>query len=191
MVGKLVKAAAAYSQSRRRCLRFVLALAGANALTASAVGLAAQTPHSAITSLNRPAREAWRDRQPIVLMFSLPGCAWCDAVRREHLNGLAEQQSSLGVRFIELTMNERRAFSDRDPPGQPAPSGDALWWQANSPAECARMLKVRMAPTVLFMGPEGEVAERLIGYGSPDFYGAYLEQRIAQARSRLISVDRP
>ena len=49
---------------------------------------------------------------------------------------------------------------------------------------------VRLAPTVLFLGPEGEVAERLIGYGSPDFFGAYLDQRLAQARAALKSAAR-
>jgi hypothetical protein len=48
-----------------------------------------------------------------------------------------------------------------------------------------------MAPTVLFMGPEGEIAERLVGYGSPDFYGAYLEQRIAQAHASIRQTNRP
>ncbi|MEY3707473.1 MAG: hypothetical protein RL585_2030, partial [Pseudomonadota bacterium] len=43
-----------------------------------------------------------------------------------------------------------------------------------------------MVPTVLFLGPQGEIAERLIGYGSRDFYGAYLNERIASARKKLV-----
>ena len=44
----------------------------------------------------------------------------------------------------------------------------------------------RLAPTVVFLAPDGtELAERLIGYPSADFYGAYLEQRLEQARARL------
>jgi thioredoxin-related protein len=124
-------------------------------------------------------------------MFSLPGCPWCDALRTEHLNGLAAQQEALRIRFIELNLSERRPFADGAPPQQPNTTGTRFWWQASSPADCARNLQVRMAPTVLFMGPEGEIAERLVGYGSPDFYGAYLEQRIAQAHASIRQTNRP
>jgi hypothetical protein len=46
--------------------------------------------------------------------------------------------------------------------------------------------RITMVPTVLFLGPQGEIAERLIGYGSRDFYGAYLNERIANAKKKLI-----
>jgi hypothetical protein len=44
---------------------------------------------------------------------------------------------------------------------------------------------VRFAPTVAFLGPDGELAERLLGYQSADFYGAYLDDRIAEAAAKL------
>ena len=54
------------------------------------------------------------------------------------------------------------------------------------PADQARAWKARFAPTVLFLGPNGqELAERLVGVAVPDFYGSYLEARLAQARARL------
>jgi len=62
--------------------------------------------------------------------------------------------------------------------------------RADSPRDLSRHYRVRLAPTVLFLGPQGEVADRLVGYGSPDFFGAYLEQRIAQARSALQASQR-
>ena len=44
---------------------------------------------------------------------------------------------------------------------------------------------VSVAPTVLFFGRNGrEVAERLTG-GDSDFYGAYLEARLQQARTAV------
>lgn len=50
----------------------------------------------------------------------------------------------------------------------------------------SRALGVRMAPTVLFMGAGGrELAPRLVGYASPDFYGAYLDQRVAAANAAV------
>ena len=41
-------------------------------------------------------------------------------------------------------------------------------------------------PTVLFLGSQGqELAERLVGIAVPDFYGAYLDQRLVTARKAL------
>ena len=52
--------------------------------------------------------------------------------------------------------------------------------------EVVRRWRVQLAPTVLFFGPGGrEVAERMEGTYQPDFYGAYLEDRLKQARQRL------
>jgi thioredoxin-related protein len=51
-------------------------------------------------------------------------------------------------------------------------------------AELVRAWKIKVAPTVLFFGPRGkEVAERLRGGYIEDFYGAYLAQRLQQARA--------
>ena len=183
--GSCANPAALSFDRRRLCMHSLLALLGASMLAANPVALATQAPHAPVLSLNLQAREAWRNQRPIVLMFSLPGCPWCDALRREHLNGLAAHQETLQIRFLELDMSERRPFLKDSEPEPSGSAGSTAWWQLASPADCARALRVRMAPTVLFMGPDGEVAERLVGYGSPDFYGAYLEQRMTQARNRL------
>ena len=46
--------------------------------------------------------------------------------------------------------------------------------------------KATFTPTVLFLGRQGqELAERLVGIAVPDFYGAYLEQRLATASKAL------
>jgi hypothetical protein len=48
----------------------------------------------------------------------------------------------------------------------------------------ARGWGIKVAPTVLFFGAKGkEIAERLEGGYIPDFYGAYLEQRLQVARA--------
>lgn len=106
--------------------------------------------------------------RPIVLMFSSIGCAWCELVRRDHLRHLARDQQKLGVIVIELDLLDRKPFSDGD-----------------SPAGIATAMGIRFAPTVAFVGPDGELAERLIGYQSADFYGAYLADRIEQAAAAL------
>ncbi|MCO5105847.1 MAG: thioredoxin fold domain-containing protein [Burkholderiaceae bacterium] len=121
-------------------------------------------------------RETARDGTVVVALFSLPGCPFCEAIRRDQLRHLAREQSAQRVRVVEYEITDRRPFAG-PASGAPAPA---------SPAALAASLDVRLAPTVAFIGPDGkEIAERLVGYSSPDFYGAYLEQRIAQARERL------
>ena len=52
--------------------------------------------------------------------------------------------------------------------------------------ELTRRWKVSITPTLLFFGPGGkEVAERMEGAYLPDYYGPYLEERMAQGRKAL------
>ncbi len=54
-----------------------------------------------------------------------------------------------------------------------------------SPAELAKALSIRLAPTIQFLGSAGIVAPALVGYSGPDFYWAYLSDRIAGARESM------
>lgn len=140
------------------------------------------TPHPAGAerhALERPRshqavlRESAREQAVVVALFSLPDCPWCEALRRDQLRHLAREQAAYRVHVVEYDLTDRTPFA---PPAGGTPS----------PAALAAALQVRVAPTVVFLGPDGsELAERLVGYPSPDFYGAYLEQRLAQARKRL------
>lgn len=147
-------------------------------------------------SLERPRshrsllRESARDGSVVVALFSLEGCAYCAAIRSDQLRHLAREAGERNLRVVEYEINDRRAFSDnggRSDESASAPSSASLASPA-SPADLADRLGVRVAPTVVFLGPDGdELAERLVGYSSPDFYGAYLERRVATARERLAS----
>jgi thioredoxin-related protein len=155
----------------------------------------APTDHYGQPPADLPAKAAigFQAGKPLVLMFSLRGCPWCDALRREHFEGLQLRQESERVLAFEVDMTDSRQFGAGGSTGQvtgqaashPPATGVPPGWGASSPRELARQFRIRLAPTVLFLGPQGEIAERLVGYGSPDFYGAYLEQRIAQSRAAL------
>ena len=50
---------------------------------------------------------------------------------------------------------------------------------------------VRLTPTLLFLGPDGrELAPRMVGLTTPDFYGAYLDQSIDAARQALAELPK-
>ncbi len=132
--------------------------------------LAAETALPLPHSLPQAAQAAAAQGEPLVLLVSLPGCPHCELVRRHYL-APARAQSGLPAWQINVR-DSRSVIQGFD--GQPS-----------TPAAEARTRQAGFTPTVLFLGPEGqELAERLVGI-SPDFYGAYLEQRLDTARQAL------
>ena len=158
-------------------------LRDAAAPEADAVGHRAFPQSHGRDALPALSQAAFAAGRPLVVMFSLRGCPWCDALRREHFASLMATQERLGVLAIEIDLTDSRPFDPARGSDAGTPSAPSL--RADNPRELGRLHRVRLAPTVLFLGPDGEVAERLVGYGSPDFFGAYLDQRIAQARTAL------
>ncbi len=155
----------------------------------------AQSNHAPLLkpdSLTALVRRAETERRPIVALFSQKGCPYCEAIRREQLGYLAREQEQRGVIVAEFDIADAQAFAPgargsqpASGPARPAASSKTVWLAATSPEALARAFDVRLAPTVIFLGPRGELAERLIGYASRDFYGAYLDDRIELARAAI------
>lgn len=147
----------------RRALLVSLAAAGLGAGNARATALPA--PGSLASALAL----ALRGGQPLVVMVSTEGCAWCKLVRENYLGPLRRDQ---GVQAVQLELGSRTGLVDFD--GAAATHDELL-----------RRWRVQVAPTLLFFGRQGrEAAPRLVGV-APDFYGAYLDQRLAAARRSL------
>lgn len=124
----------------------------------------------ATPSLAQAAAQAAQRQQPLVVMVSLPGCPFCKTVRESHLAPLLREQ-----KLPVVQIDWRSAQSVADFLGQPS-THEAM----------SRLWGIKVAPTVLFFGPGGqELAPRLVGAGLADFYGAYLDQRLADARTAL------
>ncbi|NBO02760.1 MAG: hypothetical protein EBV16_01030 [Betaproteobacteria bacterium] len=117
----------------------------------------AQTPIPKLDGLEKQIERAAKQKRPLVLLVTMPGCGWCDLVKQDYIQHLARDQDKEGVLVFETIQG-----------------GTEL-----------QRYRITMVPTVLFLGLQGEIAERLIGYGSRDFYGAYLNERISSARKKL------
>ena len=123
------------------------------------------------TSLPETAQAAKAQGQPLVLLITLPGCVYCELVRRSYLIPLL---ANTGLQAWQLDSTSRSA---------PLVGFDG---KPTTAAQQAKAWKATFTPTVLFLGSQGqELAERLVGIAVPDFYGAYLEQRLATARKAL------
>lgn len=134
--------------------------------------MANSPPLPTTRSLAGSARAAAAKGEPLVLMTSLAGCIYCDMVRNQHLQPMLRDGL---VHAIQLDIQDRTGLIlDFD-------------GRQTSPYELSQRWQARIAPTVLFFGPDGqELAERMIGMGLPDFYGEYLAARLDTARQRLL-----
>lgn len=131
------------------------------------------------TNLLQDARTASKKRVPLVILFSLPNCPHCDAVRRSHLIPL--QQSPASPRKPILRQIEAN--------GQmPLVGVDGV---ATTHGEFARLYAVKFTPQVMFLDEHGkQLAAPLVGSMLPDFYGAYLENALQDSLERLGNPDR-
>ncbi len=150
---------------RRDCLALaglVLGLGPASAQRASASLPAAQ-------ALPDELARAIQNKQPLVVMVSLDGCVFCRQARQSHLSPLQKA----GTVIVQVDMRSSQAVLD-------------FAGKLTTHDQLTRAWKVSITPTLLFFGPGGkEVADRMEGAYLPDFYGPYLEERIAQGRKAL------
>lgn len=122
-------------------------------------------------SLRGAAQAAAARGQPLVVMTSLAGCVYCDLVRNSHLVPMLRRGEVVAV---QIDVRDRQT------------TVQGFAGETTTPADLASAWKARFTPTVMFFGPDGrELAERLVGVAVPDFYGEYLDARLAEARSRL------
>ena len=149
--------------SRRQCLQMALLGAAAFAGTPS---LAATLPTTA--SLPRELALALKSGRPLLVMVSLEGCAFCKQVRDSHLAPMRERE---GLAVVQLYHRNKHTVVD-------------FHWRSLTQVDLMLKRSVSVAPTVLFFGRGGaEIAERMVGGYIPDFYGAYLDDRLRIARA--------
>jgi thioredoxin-related protein len=153
---------------RRRQVLFAGAGAASIAFSSATI-LAAETLPLAV-SLPQSLAAALQLREPLVVMVSLDNCPFCKATRDSYLVPMRAQNN---LQVVQVDMHSRKQAVDF--------SGRQL-----SHDDLIRGWGIKLAPTLLFFGKEGrEVAERLKGASIPDFYGAYLDARLEQARKSV------
>lgn len=123
-------------------------------------------------NLYQDARGMAQERRPIMLFFTQAGCPYCERARREYLGPLA-REAATADRFVLREIAIESSLIDLD-------------GRRVSAREFALAYKVRLFPTVILIDATGRLlAEPLVGFTVPDFYGAYLEARVATAIGAL------
>jgi thioredoxin-related protein len=156
---------------------FTAALAGSLALPALAWQERTRVKMATLpvpASLPEAAGLAAKQGKPLVLLVSLPGCPYCELVRR---NYLLPARNDSGLEAWQININDNST---------PLTGFDG---KSTTAAAQAKAWKATFTPTVLFLGPEGQkLAEPLVGVAVPDFYGAYLDERLVLASTAFFAL---
>lgn len=150
---------------RRHVLGLALATSGAGVLAQVASPAVLPTPQS----LQEELSKALQLKQPLIVMVSLEGCPFCRVARRSHLVPMQKA----GFPIVQLDMRSVQAVLD-------------FQGRTSTHDQLIKQWRISIAPTLLFFGPGGkEVADRMEGGYLPDFYGPYLDERLAKGRQAL------
>jgi len=120
------------------------------------------------------ARLAARRNIPLLVLFSQAGCPWCERARQEFLLPMQRNpEYRAKVMMREVGTDSSAALAD-------------FAGHATTQAEFARRYRVSMTPTVMLFSPRGAaLGEPLEGFGSADYYGWFLDQRVDAALAQL------
>lgn len=142
-------------------------------MAALSLGAAADDLPLAV-DLRADADVARVERLPIVLFFYSRSCPFCREVEELYLKPL-QKENIKPRRFLlrRVETGERQALIDFN--------GTKTDFRT-----FAQQQNVMLVPHLRFVGPDGErLAADIVGLGSRDFYGGYLEDAIEEARAKL------
>ena len=130
--------------------------------------------------LRRLAAEL-RDRpRPIMLEFAAAHCSYCDLLEGEILRPmLLNPDSRRRVVIRRLDLDSHKLLTD-------------FHGRRVTPGQLAERYAVDLTPTLVFVDGRGEeIAPRLVGVYSLDYYGGIVDQRIELGQGRLDGTERP
>ena len=127
-----------------------------------------------IDDLAALGRVAGRRRLPIVLLVSRSDCSYCALLKEEVLNPMMksreyDDQALLGELMLD-SVEPLRGFQG----------------EYELRDDLASRFDADLTPTLLFLAPDGtELAPRIRGINTLEFFGFYLDRAIESARTRL------
>jgi thioredoxin-related protein len=131
---------------------------------------APQSEIPAAKSLLDDIATALKIPSPLVVFVSLDNCPFCKIAKNNYLLPLMNEQA---VPMVQVNFRHASPVVD---------------WQGRtmSQDQLIRTWGVKVAPTVLFLGKDGrELAPRLVGGSTSDFYGSYLDERLRVAQANI------
>lgn len=156
--------------------RTVLTVIQAAILACLTVPLACAAPDSTLipaSNLRREAAETAHHGQPLLILYSRENCPYCEEVRRTWLAPLAREAKQSGLKVRQIDQDSDQPLVD-------------FAGKATTHSRFAAAQKISFVPVVAVYGPKGQLlAESIVGVRLRDFYNAYLEMQLDEARTRL------
>lgn len=130
------------------------------------------------TDLYADGRLAHNRNLPLLIMFSMDGCAYCEMVREDFLEPMlksGDYTDKVIMRIIKVDdFGEVRDFDG----------------ELRLASKIAGYYRASVTPTVIFVDYRGhELAPRLLGISTPAFYGGDLDNAIDLSLQRLRPVN--
>lgn len=113
-------------------------------------------------------------QKPILILFSMEGCAYCQYVEEEHLKPMLRNQAYRDKVII------RRIMTDNH--------NDLIDFDGNkiSALDLSDRYGSFLTPTVVFLNHQGaQLSQRLLGVSNTEFYGGDLDQRLETSLRKL------
>lgn len=144
------------------------------ALSLTTAGTVNAAPLQEVTDLRQLAREMQQKKLPLLLAFEAEHCGYCQRLKAEHLqpmNNNDDYAERVIIRTVQIDSNQTITGYD----------GKTI-----SGAQLSKDYQAYLTPTMLFLDENGEeVADRMLGYNTPDYFGYYLDQAIDSAKEKM------
>lgn len=125
-------------------------------------------------SFQADARLAAQRQVPLLVLFTSPGCHYCDRVKREYLTPMHKDPAyRKKVLIREVTVGATTPLTGFD-------------GASTTEGAFAAAHKVFMVPTVKVLDTHGnDTAEAIVGLLTPDYYFGYLEAAIEEGLRKV------
>lgn len=126
----------------------------------------------AVKDLSASSKQVRSYEKIVMLEVSASHCSYCDVLEEEIIKPMlrsGDYENTVIIRRFEMdSFDTMKDFDGND----------------TTAAALAKAYKVKLTPTLLFLDVNGnEVAERIMGVNSLDFFGAYVDEALAKGLS--------
>jgi len=124
--------------------------------------------------LQKDGQLSKQTQKPILILFSMKGCSYCEFVEEEHLKPMLRNKKYLSKVIIRRIMTD--GYDDlKDFDGSKISSQDF-----------STRYGAYVTPTVVFLNHQGrELSKRILGVRNTEFYGGELDEGLEISVSRL------
>lgn len=125
------------------------------------------------SQLDKAFAQAYRQQCVVAALYTSQHCPFCIALKREQLTPRMRAATRPCLIVVEVDPDKDKTVH--------FPRGKAM-----STSAWTRERKLALFPTLIMVDASGTpLTTPLIGYSSPDFYPAYLEDQIRSAQTRM------